>query len=465
MAPATASPAKSDSIKRWKRLTFSGFFFPPTPTPGSGTITVRANGKAIDISPAAKASAWLMRCYQTRQRADATFIKNFEKDWNAMLPASLRPLRWSAVTVTTNTCNAMKPPTRPAACTAKVDGHIESIACGIEGMGIFVGRGPQHPLRGRIRKGVAPEDVTINASPGLAPKPPPGHRWRAVVHETDAWWVAKWTDSVTGKTKYVWLDRTSAHRGTLDLSKFESARRLARQSSAVREKITRLTKRNPPDSRAARTGAVLWLVHALAIRIGTDRASDRTVGACTLQKHHVSLGSRAGAHTLTLDFPGKDSIRYSRAVKVPSDVASIIRSALLHARQPSDRVFHDVTAADVNTWLRDNTSSSNTPKITAKTIRTAAANVRYQALLQQAQTLDDLKSARLSVAELCNHRKSSKNDSSTEVTTTTTINNYLDPRITVAWAKKHDVDLKRVFSKKQLQTFAWAMNAPATFVF
>lgn len=43
--------------------------------------------------------------------------------------------------------------------------------------------------------------------------------------------------------------------------------------------------------------------------------------------------------------------------------------------------------------------------------------------------------------------------------------NYLDPRITVAWCKKHDVPIERIFAKTLLVKFAWAMEASEKFRF
>ncbi|KAI9569687.1 DNA topoisomerase I [Boletus coccyginus] len=37
--------------------------------------------------------------------------------------------------------------------------------------------------------------------------------------------------------------------------------------------------------------------------------------------------------------------------------------------------------------------------------------------------------------------------------------NYLDPRITAAWCKKHDVPIEKIFSKTLLNKFPWAMKA------
>ena len=36
--------------------------------------------------------------------------------------------------------------------------------------------------------------------------------------------------------------------------------------------------------------------------------------------------------------------------------------------------------------------------------------------------------------------------------------NYLDPRISVAWCKKWDVPVEKIYNKTQRQKFAWAMD-------
>ncbi|KAG9316652.1 DNA topoisomerase I [Chiua virens] len=43
--------------------------------------------------------------------------------------------------------------------------------------------------------------------------------------------------------------------------------------------------------------------------------------------------------------------------------------------------------------------------------------------------------------------------------------NYLDPRITAAWCKKHDVPIEKIFSKTLLNKFPWAMEAEADWKF
>jgi DNA topoisomerase-1 len=50
-----------------------------------------------------------------------------------------------------------------------------------------------------------------------------------------------------------------------------------------------------------------------------------------------------------------------------------------------------------------------------------------------------------------------KDDSKTVALGTSKIN-YMDPRISVAWCKRKDVPIEKVFAKTLLQKFPWAME-------
>lgn len=60
--------------------------------------------------------------------------------------------------------------------------------------------------------------------------------------------------------------------------------------------------------------------------------------------------------------------------------------------------------------------------------------------------------------------KESKEDLKTVALGTSKIN-YLDPRITVAWCKRHEVPIEKLFNKSLLAKFAWAMDVEPSFRF
>ena len=43
--------------------------------------------------------------------------------------------------------------------------------------------------------------------------------------------------------------------------------------------------------------------------------------------------------------------------------------------------------------------------------------------------------------------------------------NYLDPRITVAWCKRHEVPIEKIFNKSLITKFHWAMDIEPDFSF
>ena len=43
--------------------------------------------------------------------------------------------------------------------------------------------------------------------------------------------------------------------------------------------------------------------------------------------------------------------------------------------------------------------------------------------------------------------------------------NYIDPRITIAFTKKHNIDINILFEETLQDKFTWAMDVPENFVF
>ncbi|KAL3644309.1 hypothetical protein CASFOL_012241 [Castilleja foliolosa] len=66
--------------------------------------------------------------------------------------------------------------------------------------------------------------------------------------------------------------------------------------------------------------------------------------------------------------------------------------------------------------------------------------------------------------EKMEREKETKDDLKTVALSTSRIN-YLDPRITVAWCKRHEVPIEKIFSKTLLAKFVWAMDVDPDFRF
>ena len=67
----------------------------------------------------------------------------------------------------------------------------------IEPAAIFYGRG-ENPKRGKIKRDIDPEEVTINiGETAIVPDPPIGHTWKEVIHDHNAAWIASWKDPIS----------------------------------------------------------------------------------------------------------------------------------------------------------------------------------------------------------------------------------------------------------------------------
>ncbi|KAK9933580.1 hypothetical protein M0R45_020773 [Rubus argutus] len=82
-----------------------------------------------------------------------------------------------------------------------------------------------------------------------------------------------------------------------------------------------------------------------------------------------------------------------------------------------------------------------TPEALQKKI--ADANKKIDKVKLDMQTKDDMKTIALGTSKI----------------------NYLDPRITVAWCKRHEVPIEKIFQKALLAKFAWAMDVDPDFRF
>ncbi|GAC1478497.1 MAG: DNA topoisomerase IB [Gemmatimonadaceae bacterium] len=187
--------------------------------------------------------------------------------------------------------------------------------------------------------------------------------------------VQAWGYDARGRKQYRYHGRAVA-RG--ELRKHYRVRALARELPALREQLARDARGTRLD-RAHVAANVVRLIGAAFFRIGSERyvRENHTFGLTTLRKSHVSLdGGRA-----IFTYRGKRSIRQRHIVSDPALVRFVGR--LL--RTPGTRLFryeelgrwHDITAREVNGYLRSLTSA----RYTAKDFRTWGGTLRVATVL------------------------------------------------------------------------------------
>jgi DNA topoisomerase I len=286
---------------------------------------------------------------------------------------------------------------------AMVDGVRERVAnFRVEPPGLFLGRG-NHPLAGRIKLRVTPNQVTLNLSESA---PVPEGDWLAVVHNPKTSWLAFWRENIRSDFKYVWLHAGSRIKGESDRKKFDVARRLGAHIGSIRGRYR--TDLASPDARQAQLATALWVIDRLALRVGNEKGEFEadTVGCCSLRVEHIKL---LPGNKLKLRFLGKDSMLYERTCEVERRIWLNFQRFCKHKKR-TDGVFDRLTTGALNAHLKD-----YMPGLTAKVFRTFNASSTLETELAKVdlppdvsveQKVLEFNRANREVAILCNHQRS-----------------------------------------------------------
>jgi DNA topoisomerase-1 len=298
---------------------------------------------------------------------------------------------------------------------AIVDGAEVDIANWlVEPPGIFMGRG-QHPLRGRWKPRIRPEDVILNLGEDA---PVPEGSWKKVVHDHASTWLATWTEVLTDKRKYVWLHDSSTLRQNNDREKYDKADRLGNHINKIQDEIIRrmISSRDLSHRKLA---TVCYLISKLAMRVGDEKDPEEadTVGASTLRVEHIRFPESDGQQFIEFNFLGKDSVPWQKTLEVKSrDMHGLYDNLKLfmNGKQKGDQIFDGITSNKVNSFLRT-LDSKSVPGLTAKvfrtyitttTVREALANsIQVNKQSSEPQKIYIAKMANLKAAITCNHKK------------------------------------------------------------
>lgn len=80
---------------------------------------------------------------------------------------------------------------------------------------------------------------------------------------------------------------------------------------------------NSDDITANQLGVCTYLIDKLALRVGNEKGEDEadTVGCCSLRVEHIRFEAE---NQITLDFLGKDSMRYLNTIPVEPKVYKLL---------------------------------------------------------------------------------------------------------------------------------------------
>ena len=371
---------------------------------------------------------------------------------------------------------------------ATVDGgRMEIGNYSVEPPSIFLGRG-RNPYRGRWKPAITTKDVTLNLSPDA---PTPQGEWAGREWRPDELWIARWTDKLVGKMKYVWFhDATPMKQGRVQ-EKFDLAKQLESKIDEVRAHIARNLVAE--DVKRRKVATVAYLIDVFKIRVGDEEETESgTVGATGLRSEHIRLHN--SSPKVKLHFLGKDAILFEREEQVSETAFRNLKEFAADG----DRIFSGITTNQVREFL-----SEAMPGLSPKVFRTYSATHLFREELetslvkpesQDAEKKMALIEANAAVAQLLNHQKAipkkweetykkrlemlrslkgkegktiAKRKQSLKLRLEqmklskkwnlgTSLRNYIDPRETVRFCRRVDYDWKAFYPKTLVTKFAWA---------
>ena len=525
-----------DSKNKWTTLSHNGVWFPPEYI--IRNVPLIYNGKEIFLSKEAEEVAFLYAKYiDTEYIQMSTFNKNFFADFKKILGknSEIKELVLCDFSKMKDYLLKLKEDKKKEKDNsdteqneedkykiAMVDGKEQGVSnYRMEPPGIFIGRG-KNPNLGKIKKRIYPEDVIINiGKESQIPELLKNHKWKKVIHDRTVEWLASWKDTITGKSKYLWLSAYSEMKSGNDQKKFDLAKKLKKKIKTINNVNDENLQSDDIKSRQIATA--LFFIDKLALRVGNEKSEDETdtVGASSLRVEHVDLSEK---NKITLNFLGKDSVPYTNTVEV-NDIIYNNVSEFIKDKEEDEQIFEKIQSSDINKYLQEFMKD-----LTAKVYRTYNASNLFQKELKKIskkyeglkkgeyvkEILDDFLKANAKVAKMMNHQKNissgykknvqkivdrlnelkkklnsarratKKSESKIaklkeniknlkskmevvkemkNISLGTSKANYVDPRILVAFMKKHEIPIDKIFTKTLQEKFKWAFDVTEEYKF
>jgi len=493
-----------------KQLIHNGVLIPDPYAPRGFTIFFR--GRPISLTALQEEMAVkFAQKFGTPYTEDRTFCSNFMKDFAKALgikeKINVEDFDWTPIikwieAERTRKANMPKEEKKALAQARKkvreerkerygwatVDGtRMEIGNYAVEPPSVFLGRG-KHPTRGKWKPAITTKDVTLNLSPD-APTPP--GEWAGRVWRPGELWVAKWTDKLANKVKYIWFHDATPMKQERAQEKYDLGLALESKIDKVRAHIAEnLTS---DDMKRRKVATVAYLIDVFNIRVGDEKETESgTVGATSLQSEHVRLHNSNAE--VQLHFLGKDSILFERELTVSQPVYRNLKEFASNG----GRIFSGISTEDVREFL-----SEAMPRLSPKVFRTFSATHLFRQELDASQVTPEstdpekkmaLMEANAAVAQLMNHQKAvpkkwqetyekrlemlrglrgkegkmvAKRKSSLKLRIAqmklnkkwnlgTSLKNYIDPRVSVAYGRRVTYDWKSYYPKTLVTKFAWA---------
>lgn len=352
-------------------------------------------------------------------------------------------------------------------------------------------------------------------------------KYGKIIHNNKAEWLASWKDNISGKVKYVWLGHQSDFKAKSDQDKFDKARKLGKHINKIRKTNDNNMKNG--DMKTKQLATALYFIDNLALRVGNEKGEDEadTVGVTSLRFEHIILKGdntikldflgkdsiRYVNQTTVSPNVYTNLEKFIERKKKTDDLFDLINSSELNLYIKS--LMPDFTAKVFRTFNASHTFQEEINIINEKYIN-------YKKDDKLDMLLSSYNKANAQVALLCNHQKAVskghdegmkklkdkmneykdkitellpdlENDKTKEkakkkiqklkdqvkkyklkketkmdlknVSLGTSKTNYIDPRISVAFLKIHNIPVEKIFTQTLRDKFFWAFDIDKSFKF
>ncbi|KAK1304935.1 DNA topoisomerase 1 [Acorus calamus] len=497
-------PPGSGEGQKWTTLEHSGVIFPPPYKPHG--VKMLYNGQPVDLTPEQEEVATMFAVMKdTDYATKPTFIENFMNDWRQILGRNhvikkfelcdFTPIyEWhmkekekkkNMSTEEKKTLKEEKLKQEEKYMWAIVDGVKEKVGnFRVEPPGLFRGRG-EHPKMGKLKRRIRPSDITINIG---RKAPVPECPILNYIHGIRAQYTKDFTNKDITKRQIAvatyLIDKLALRAGN---EKDDDEADTVGCCTLKVENVSLL----PPNKiqfdflgkdsiRYFNTVEVELAVYKaigqfrsgkkdgqdLFDRLDTSKLNAHLkelmpgLTAKVFRTYNASITLDEMLNMETKDSSAAEKITvYQKANKEVAIICNHQRSvSKSHDAQMSrlDEKISDLKAQreDLNVDLgRAKKGKPPLKDAEGKTKRNLSPEVLEKKLCQIDAKIEKLE-----------REKITKEDLKTVALGTSKIN-YLDPRISVAWCKRHEVPIEKIFNKSLLAKFTWAMDVDPDFRF
>ncbi|KIH62702.1 Eukaryotic DNA topoisomerase I, catalytic core [Ancylostoma duodenale] len=316
---------------------------------------------------------------------------------------------------------------------AIIDGHKQKVGnFRIEPPGLFRGRGG-HPKMGMLKKRIHPEDVIINCSKSLALR---------AGNEKDVDEAADTVGCCSLRCEHIKLYEKLDDKEYVvefDFLGKDSIRYF--NQVPVEKRVFKnlqlfMDNKEPGDDLFDRLDTASLNEHLRSLMDGLTVKVFRTYNASiTLQQQLAKL-------TRAEDNVHQKMLSYNRANRMV---------AILCNHQRAVPKGHEKAMGNLEQKIKDKKQELKEAKAELEKARGAAKEKAQKKVDRLKEQLKKLKIARTDRVDFFK-------DENKQIALSTSKLNYLDPRISVAWCKKFDVPIEKVFNKTLREKFRWAID-------